>query len=85
MLNLVRALVTGGVSAELEAQFAEGREIRGVQETSEIATFRRRAKLTQAPLYEGPFKQFGVNKLFVNSPLLTLDSVIVSPLIHYLS
>ena len=56
----MRALVTGGVSAELEAQFAEGREIRGVQETPEIAVFRRRAKLTQVPLYEGPMKEFGV-------------------------
>ena len=61
MLNLVRALVTGGVSAELEAQFAEGREIRGVEETPEISVFRRRAKLTQLPLYEGPMKEFGVN------------------------
>lgn len=61
VLNLVRALVTGGVSAELEAQFAEGREVPGLHETPEIAVFRRRAKLTQIPLYEGPMKQFGVS------------------------
>ena len=64
VLNLVRALVTGGVSAELEAQFAESREIRGVQETPEIAVFRRRAKLTQVPLYEGPMKEFGEGRSF---------------------
>ncbi|CAB4012107.1 calcium-activated potassium channel subunit alpha-1 isoform X25, partial [Paramuricea clavata] len=64
VLNLVRALVTGGVSAELEAQFAEGHEIRGVEETPEIAVFRRRAKLTQVPLFEGPMKEFGEGRSF---------------------
>ncbi|XP_028405047.1 calcium-activated potassium channel slowpoke-like [Dendronephthya gigantea] len=64
VLNLVRALVTGGVSAELEAQFAEGREIRGVAETPDIALYRQRAKLVQVPIYEGPFKQFGDGRSF---------------------
>lgn len=60
VLNLVRALVTGGVNVELEAQFAEGREVAGIYETPEISAFRRRAKLAQMPLYEGPLHEFGV-------------------------
>ena len=62
MLNLVRALVTGGVSAELEAQFAEGREITGISAASaDVAAFGRRAKVAQMHLSEGPLQQFGVS------------------------
>ena len=62
MLNLVRALVTGGVSAELEAQFAEGREITGISAASaDISAFGRRAKVAQMHLNKGPLQQFGVS------------------------
>ena len=61
VLNLVRSLVTGGVNSELESQFAEGREVPGMFETADIATFRNRAKLTQVTLQEGPMQKFGVS------------------------
>eukprot|EP00795_Rhopilema_esculentum_P008788 gene8788-14818_t len=64
ILTLVRNLVTGAVSPELDTQMAEGVQITGTQETPEIAAARNRCRVGQISLYDGPLSEFGECGLF---------------------
>ena len=60
VLTLVRNLVTGSVSVELDELLAEGLQPEGSFETPEIAATRNRCRVAQISLYEGPLADFGV-------------------------
>ena len=59
-LTLIRTLITGGATPELEQILAEGVGMRGGYSTPETLTNRDRCRVAQIALYEGPFAQFGV-------------------------
>jgi len=64
ILTLVRNLVTGAISPELDTQMAEGVPIVGTLETQEIAASRNRCRVGQISLYDGPLSEFGECGLF---------------------
>ena len=59
-LTLIRTLITGGATPELEQILAEGVGMRGGYSTPESLANRDRCRVAQIALYEGPFAQFGV-------------------------
>jgi len=59
-LTLIRTLITGGATPELEQILAEGVGMRGGYSTPETTAHRNRCRIAQMPLYEGIFSQFGV-------------------------
>ena len=61
ILTLVRNLVTGAISPDLDTQMAEGLIITGMHETPEIAAARNRSRVAQISLYDGPLSEFGVS------------------------
>lgn len=58
-LTLIRSLVTGGATPELELILAEGAGLRGGYSTAESLTNRDRCRVGQISLYDGPLAQFG--------------------------
>jgi len=71
-LTLIRTLITGGATPELEQILAEGAGIPGsTQPSSELDHVRDRCKVGQISLYDGPFSQFGdggrYTELFVHA------------------
>jgi len=58
-LTLIRTLITGGATPELEQILAEGVGMRGGYSTPETLANRDRCRVAQLPIYEGPFTQFG--------------------------
>ena len=60
-LTLIRTLITGGATPELEQILAEGVGMRGGYSTPETLANRDRCRVSQLPIYEGPFAQFGVS------------------------
>ena len=60
-LTLIRTLITGGATPELEQILAEGVGMRGGYSTPETLANRDRCRVAQLPIYEGPFTQFGVS------------------------
>ncbi|XP_072050518.1 calcium-activated potassium channel subunit alpha-1-like [Amphiura filiformis] len=58
-LTLIRTLVTGGATPELEQILAEGGGMLPGVNSPELLSNRDRCKVAQLPLYEGPFAQFG--------------------------
>ena len=60
-LTLIRTLITGGATPELEQILAEGGGMRPGINSPELLSNRDRCKVAQLPLYEGPFAQFGVS------------------------
>ena len=65
ILTLVRNLVTGAISPELDTQMAEGVPIVGTLETPEIAASRNRCRVGQISLYDGPLSEFGVSDMTI--------------------
>ena len=59
-LTLIRTLITGGATPELEQILAEGVGIRGGYSTMETLANRDRCRVAQIALFDGPFAQFGV-------------------------
>ncbi|XP_078383482.1 calcium-activated potassium channel subunit alpha-1-like isoform X3 [Oculina patagonica] len=59
VLTLVRNLVTGGVNSFLEEHIAEGDELRGGLDAAQTADNRRRCKILQISLFDGPLAQYG--------------------------
>ena len=59
-LTLIRTLITGGATPELEQILAEGVGMRGGYCTPETLANRDRCRVAQIALYQGPFAQFGV-------------------------
>jgi len=59
-LTLIRTLITGGATPELEQILAEGVGMRGGYSTPETLGRRNRCRIAAMPLYEGILSQFGV-------------------------
>ncbi|XP_038222979.1 calcium-activated potassium channel slowpoke isoform X2 [Zerene cesonia] len=58
-LTLIRSLITGGATPELELILAEGAGLRGGYSTPESLANRDRCRVGQISLYDGPLAQFG--------------------------
>ncbi|XP_050429931.1 calcium-activated potassium channel slowpoke isoform X11 [Adelges cooleyi] len=58
-LTLIRSLITGGATPELELILAEGAGLRGGYSTDESLANRDRCRVGQISLYDGPLAQFG--------------------------
>ena len=59
-LTLIRTLITGGATPELEQILAEGAGMRGGYCTPSVLANRDRCRVAQLSLFEGPLIQFGV-------------------------
>ncbi|XP_070187929.1 calcium-activated potassium channel slowpoke-like isoform X2 [Littorina saxatilis] len=60
-LTLIRTLITGGATPELEQILAEGAGMRGGYCTPAVLANRDRCRVAQLSLFEGPLSQFGEN------------------------
>ena len=60
-LTLIRTLVTGGATPELELILAEGAGLRGGYSTHDTLKNRDRCRIAQIPIHDGPFTQIGVS------------------------
>ncbi|EEZ97457.2 Calcium-activated potassium channel slowpoke-like Protein [Tribolium castaneum] len=58
-LTLIRSLITGGATPELELILAEGAGLRGGYSTPDSLSNRDRCRVGQISLYDGPLAQFG--------------------------
>ncbi|XP_013413785.1 calcium-activated potassium channel subunit alpha-1 isoform X2 [Lingula anatina] len=58
-LTLIRTLITGGATPELEQILAEGAGMRGGFSTPDILSNRSRCRVGQISLFEGPLSQYG--------------------------
>ncbi|XP_022242664.1 calcium-activated potassium channel slowpoke-like [Limulus polyphemus] len=58
-LTLIRSLITGGATPELELILAEGAGLRGGYTTPDTIINRDRCRVGQISLYDGPLAQFG--------------------------
>ncbi|XP_044005277.1 calcium-activated potassium channel slowpoke isoform X6 [Aphidius gifuensis] len=58
-LTLIRSLITGGATPELELILAEGAGLRGGYSTSDSLANRDRCRVGQISLYDGPLAQYG--------------------------
>ncbi|XP_018095796.1 calcium-activated potassium channel subunit alpha-1 isoform X10 [Xenopus laevis] len=59
ILTLIRTLVTGGATPELEALVAEENALRGGYSTPQTLANRDRCRVAQLALYDGPFADLG--------------------------
>ena len=71
-LTLIRTLVTGGATPELEQILAEGAGMRGGYCTPSVLANRDRCRVAQLSLFEGPLSGFGVNFERINSTCIAL-------------
>ena len=62
-LTLIRTLVTGGATPELELILAEGAGMRGGYTSGESLKNRDRCRVAQLPVYDGAFSKFAVRHL----------------------
>lgn len=60
ILTLIRTLVTGGATPELEGLLAEENALRGGYSTPQTLANRDRCRVAQLALYDGPFADLGV-------------------------
>ncbi|XP_018377747.1 PREDICTED: calcium-activated potassium channel slowpoke isoform X29 [Trachymyrmex cornetzi] len=58
-LTLIRSLITGGATPELELILAEGAGLRGGYSTADSLANRDRCRVGQIALYDGPLAQYG--------------------------
>lgn len=58
---MIRTLITGGTTPELEQILAEGGGIAPGVNSSESSQNRDRPRISQISLFDGEFKQFGVS------------------------
>ncbi|XP_032667548.1 calcium-activated potassium channel slowpoke isoform X32 [Odontomachus brunneus] len=58
-LTLIRSLITGGATPELELILAEGAGLRGGYSTADSLSNRDRCRVGQIALYDGPLAQYG--------------------------
>lgn len=63
-LTLIRTLITGGATPELEQILAEGGGMKPGRNTPELLVNRDRTRVAQLPLFEGPFSQYGVGHVY---------------------
>lgn len=72
-LTLIRTLITGGATPELEQILAEGAGMRGGYCSPAVLANRDRCRVAQISLFEGALSQFGVCKAFSNQSLYLLN------------
>lgn len=60
-LTLIRTLITGGATPELEQILAEGVGITGGSTTPDSFLQRDRCRIAQIAIHDGPFAEFGVS------------------------
>lgn len=65
-LTLIRSLITGGATPELELILAEGAGLRGGYSTQETLNNRDRCRIGQISLSDGPLAQYGENGKYGN-------------------
>lgn len=61
-LTLIRTLITGGATPELEQILAEGAGMRGGYCSPSVLANRDRCRVSQISLFDGPLSQFGVSE-----------------------
>lgn len=61
-LTLIRTLVTGGATPELELILAEGAGLRGGYSTPETLSNRDRCRIAQISLQDSPYEGVGVSR-----------------------
>lgn len=66
-LTLIRTLVTGGATNELELILAEGAGVRGGYLSSDTVKRRERCRVAQMPIFHGPFTGITVIYVVFNS------------------
>ena len=59
-LTLIRTLITGGATPELEQILAEGAGMRGGYCTAGVLANRDRCRVAQVSLFDGPLAKYGV-------------------------
>ena len=59
-LTLIRTLITGGATPELEQILAEGAGMRGGYCSPAVLANRDRCRVAQISLFEGPLARYGV-------------------------
>lgn len=64
-LTLIRSLITGGATPELELILAEGAGLRGGYSTDETLRNRDRCRVGQISLYDGPLASYGVSRRMI--------------------
>ena len=65
-LTLIRSLITGGATPELELILAEGAGLRGGYSTPETLCHRDRCRVGQISLYDGPLANFGATGKYID-------------------
>ena len=60
-LTLIRTLITGGATPELEAILAEGNALRGGHSTDASLANRDRCRVAHLAIFNGPFADLGVS------------------------
>ena len=60
-LTLIRTLITGGATPELEQILAEGAGMRGGYCTAAVLANRDRCRVAQVSLFDGPLAKYGVS------------------------
>lgn len=63
-LTLIRTLITGGATPELEQILAEGGGMKAGHNSPELLVNRDRTRVAQLPLFEGPFVQYGDGRMY---------------------
>ncbi|KAK5972408.1 hypothetical protein GCK32_008369, partial [Trichostrongylus colubriformis] len=63
-LTLIRTLVTGGATPELELILAEGAGLRGGYSTPETLSNRDRCRIAQIALHDNPYEGIGHNSTY---------------------
>ncbi len=65
-LTLIRSLITGGATPELELILAEGAGLRGGYSTPETLCHRDRCRVGQISLYDGPLASYGQGGKYID-------------------
>jgi potassium large conductance calcium-activated channel subfamily M alpha protein 1 len=65
-LTLIRSLITGGATPELELILAEGAGLRGGYSTPETLCHRDRCRVGQISLYDGPLASYGETGKYID-------------------
>jgi len=74
-LTLIRTLITGGATPELEQILAEGAGMRGGYCTPAVLANRDRCRVAQISLYDGPLAQYGVSMVQTDLLMVSKHSI----------
>ncbi len=75
-MTLIRTLITGGATPELEAILAEGVDITSGSNNWQVHENRKRPRIAQISLYDGEFADFGVKAICSKTiSVIALDEI----------